>query len=89
MAPNGPTFSALAQGYWRLAEWNMTPQERLSFMKQHIELGVTCVDHADIYGAYQCEALFGEALVLDPNLRDKMRDPFTKRSPLCPQNKSL
>ena len=73
ISPNGPILSRLAQGYWRLAEWNMTPQERLTFMKQHLELGVNCVDHADIYGNYQCEKLFGEALKLDASLRDKMK----------------
>ncbi|MER1979317.1 aldo/keto reductase, partial [Pseudocitrobacter faecalis] len=30
------------------------------------------VDHADIYGGYQCEAAFGEAIKLAPHLRDRM-----------------
>ncbi len=72
IAPQGPEFSELVQGYWRLAEWDMTPQQRLSFLKQHIEMGVTTVDHADIYGGYQCEQLFGEALKLDPSVRDSI-----------------
>ncbi|WP_017020874.1 aldo/keto reductase [Aliivibrio logei] len=72
MAPEGPEFSELVQGYWRLSDWNMTAQERLTFLKQHIELGITTVDHADIYGGYQCEALFGEALAIDPSVRDKI-----------------
>lgn len=65
IAPQGPQFSELVQGYWRLGDWGMTPQERLRFLKQHIELGITTVDHADIYGGYQCETLFGEALALE------------------------
>ncbi|MGF1774578.1 aldo/keto reductase [Vibrio maritimus] len=73
MAPNGPEFSELVQGYWRLADWGMTPQERLTFLKQHIELGVTTVDHADIYGNYECETLFGEALALDPSVREEIQ----------------
>ncbi|MFA1561864.1 aldo/keto reductase [Aliivibrio fischeri] len=72
IAPQGPQFSELVQGYWRLGDWGMTPQERLSFLKQHIELGITTVDHADIYGGYQCESLFGEALALEPSLRDSI-----------------
>jgi predicted oxidoreductase len=72
IAPQGPELSELVQGYWRLAEWDMTPQQRLSFLKQHIEMGVTTVDHADIYGGYQCEQLFGEALKLDPSVRDSI-----------------
>lgn len=73
MAPQGPELSELVQGYWRLAEWNMTPQQRLTFLKQHIELGINTVDHADIYGNYQCESLFGEALALDPALREQIQ----------------
>lgn len=72
IAPQGPVFSELVQGYWRMAEWGMSPQQRLSFLKQHVELGVTTVDHADIYGNYQCELLFGEALALDKSMRDQI-----------------
>jgi len=73
IAPRGPEFSELIQGYWRLGEWGMTPQERLTFLKQHVELGITTVDHADIYGNYDCEALFGEALALDPSVRQQLQ----------------
>ncbi|MEZ9060241.1 aldo/keto reductase family oxidoreductase [Vibrio pelagius] len=73
IAPQGPDFSELVQGYWRLAEWGMTPQQRLTFLKQHIDLGITTVDHADIYGSYQCEKLFGEALALDPSVREQIQ----------------
>lgn len=72
MAPQGPEFSRLVMGYWRLMDWNMSAQERVSFIEQHLELGITTVDHADIYGGYQCEAAFGEALKLAPQLREKM-----------------
>jgi predicted oxidoreductase len=73
MASQGAELSELVQGYWRLAEWNMTPQQRLTFLKQHIELGVTTVDHADIYGNYQCEKLFGEALAIEPSVREQIQ----------------
>jgi len=73
ISPQGPEFSTLICGYWRLMEWNMTPQQVLAFMEQHIELGITTVDHADIYGGYQCEAAFGQALRLKSSLREKMQ----------------
>jgi len=73
ISPQGPVFSTLICGYWRLMEWNMTPQQVLAFIEQHIEMGITTVDHADIYGGYQCEAAFGEALRLNPSLREKMQ----------------
>lgn len=72
MAPEGLTFSNLIQGYWRLESWEMNAQERLSFLKTHVEMGITTVDHAAIYSAGNCEVLFGEALKLDPTMRDQI-----------------
>lgn len=74
MALEGPECSSLIQGYWRMGEWGMDPQARLTFLKQHVELGITTVDHAHVYGSAQasCESLFGEALKLDPMMRDNI-----------------
>ncbi|UCX03491.1 aldo/keto reductase [Shewanella glacialimarina] len=66
-------FSDFIAGFWRIDAWNMTPQQRLTLIEQYLELGVTSMDHADIYGVYQCETLFGEALALAPQLRQKMQ----------------
>ncbi len=71
-ALGGFQLSEFIQGYWRLAEWNMSAQQRLAFLKQHLELGITSVDHADIYGGFICEQLFGEALALEPALRQQL-----------------
>lgn len=68
----GPTFSRLIMGYWRLMEWQLSPAALLDLMKYHLDLGVTTIDHADIYGGYQCEEAFGNALRLEPSLRDRM-----------------
>ncbi|MCK7060952.1 aldo/keto reductase family oxidoreductase [Enterobacter asburiae] len=72
LAPQGPEFSRFVMGYWRLMDWNMSPLQLASFIEEHLDLGITTVDHADIYGGYQCEATFGEALKLVPALRDRM-----------------
>lgn len=72
MAPQGPEFSKLVQGYWRLEAWDMNAQQRLSFLKAHVEMGISTVDHAAIYGGGNCESLFGEALKLDPTMRDNI-----------------
>jgi predicted oxidoreductase len=69
ISPNGPEFSRIALGLWRLGGWDMTPAQRLAFLEQALELGITTIDHADIYGS---EAPFGEALALKPSLRDKL-----------------
>ncbi|BBM03403.1 aldo/keto reductase family oxidoreductase [Microbulbifer sp. GL-2] len=72
-ASQDPYFSELVQGYWRLVDWQMTPQQRLSFLKQHVDLGITTIDHADIYGDYECEQLFGEGLKLQPGMREQIQ----------------
>lgn len=72
VAPQGPAFSRLVMGYWRLMEWQMSAQQLTTFIGQHLALGITTVDHADIYGDYQCEAAFGAALRLNPSLRQQL-----------------
>jgi predicted oxidoreductase len=62
-------FSQIIHGHWRLTEWNLSSEELLSFMEQCIESGITTFDHADIYGNYMCEEIFGRALSLKPSLR--------------------
>lgn len=69
----GPQFSRIVAGVWRIADWGWTPEQRLSWIKGCLDLGVTTFDHADIYGDYQAEKLFGEALALEPGLRQQMQ----------------
>lgn len=69
----GPELSRIVAGMWRVKDWNMTAQQRLGFIEQCLELGVSSFDHADIYGDYGAEALFGEALALRPALRERMQ----------------
>lgn len=68
-----PAFSPLIQGYWRMLDWNRSPQEHLCFLQRHLELGISTVDHADLYGNYGVEAAFGEVLALKPGLRHKLQ----------------
>ena len=69
----GLTLSRIVAGMWRMNEWKLTPQQRLSFIEQCLDMGVTSFDHADIYGGYGVEAVFGEALALQPSLRARMQ----------------
>ncbi len=73
MGPGGPDFSRLVAGYWRLREWNYSTDELLRFVEQCMDLGITTMDHADIYGDYTCEALFGQAISGRSALREKMQ----------------
>ena len=69
----GLVLSRIVAGMWRMNEWQLTPQQRLAFIEQCLDLGVTSFDHADIYGGYGVEAAFGEALALRPALRARMQ----------------
>jgi predicted oxidoreductase len=73
LVPGGPRLSPIVAGAWRMASWGWTAQERLRWIEQCIALGVTSFDHADIYGGYMVETLFGEALELAPGLRARLQ----------------
>ena len=51
----------------------MTKEQLLLFVQQAMEISVTSFDHTDIYGDHECEAMFGEALAMQPALRNKMQ----------------
>ncbi len=65
--------SRFALGFWRLNEWKMSSAELLYFIEAVLDTGITTFDHADIYGDFSCETLFGEALIRKPALRQKMQ----------------
>jgi predicted oxidoreductase len=66
-------LSPLIAGCMRLADTGWTPAQRLRWVEQCLDRGVTTFDHADIYGGYTVEGLFGEALALAPGLRARMQ----------------
>ena len=72
-ARNPAGLSPIVAGAWRLADWGWTPQQRLAWIEANLDLGVTSFDHADIYGGYSVESLFGEALALRPALRARLQ----------------
>jgi predicted oxidoreductase len=72
MIPN-LQLSPIVAGLWRIADWNLSVQERVRWIEQALELDISSFDHADIYGDYRAEGLFGEALKAAPNLRDRMQ----------------
>ena len=62
--PDGPELSRLVWGAWRSADSpeTDTPAKLARLIEGCVALGITSFDHADIYGGYRAEALFGEAL---------------------------
>ncbi len=69
----GFEMSRLVQGFWRLENWGMTKEELLDFIKFCLENGIDTFDHADVYGAYTAEKIFGDAISLEKGIRDKMK----------------
>ena len=65
-------ISKIVHGHWRLVEWNLSKLELLKLTKQNIDLGITTFDHADIYGNYNCEELFGDAIKLENGIRNNI-----------------
>ena len=68
----GLELSRIVAGMWRMTQWGMPVAQRVAFIEQCVSLGVTSFDHADIYGDYGVEGLFGEALRAQPSLRDRI-----------------
>src|SRR5579859_5070144 len=73
MSPASFALSPIVAGMWRITSWNLSVTERVRWIEQALELGLTSFDHADIYGDYQAEPQFGEALKAAPGLRSRMQ----------------
>ena len=68
------SLSRLIYGVWRLADdENKSRKHIQAKVEACIEQGITTFDHADIYGDYECEKLFGNTLKEKPNLRDAIQ----------------
>lgn len=66
-------LSRLAYGFWRLNDWNIDTRGILDRIHHCLDLGITTLDHADIYGGYTVEEQFGSALRREPSLREKVQ----------------
>jgi len=63
----------LCLGLMRLPAWGLDGTGIRNLVTECLALGVDTFDLADIYGDYECESLFGNALAGDAHLRDKIR----------------
>jgi predicted oxidoreductase len=72
MAAHGPELSRIVYGTWRLLSTKPTAQEINHRLNACVDLGITTIDTAEIYGLYEVEKALGEALALSPGLRDKL-----------------
>lgn len=67
-------LSQIIYGVWRLSDAKHTATAHI---REKIDLclsqGITSFDHADIYGDYRCEEMFGQAIKEDPSIRHEMQ----------------
>ena len=73
LSTDGPALSAVVAGAWRMVSWNMDTPARRRWIESCVDLGVTSFDLADIYGDYQVESLFGDALASTSSLRARVQ----------------
>jgi predicted oxidoreductase len=73
IAPNGPSFSRLVYGTWRFLDDAATSNSADLLKRLHacLDLGITTLDTAEIYGLYRVEEFVGQTLKLEPGLREK------------------
>lgn len=63
LSDSGPKVSPAVYGFWRWEEIGPDSQAAMEkIVNLCLELGINTFDHADIYGGYQCEALFGKII---------------------------
>lgn len=68
--PQGPTLSRIVVGVWR---WHTLSHQQIEILiHTALASGITSFDHADIYGNYSGEEVFGNALRRKSSLRDSM-----------------
>ena len=67
--PSGETVPALGQGTWYFGEDPARRQEEIASIRRGIDLGLTLIDTAEMYGEGRSEQLVGEAIA---GQRDKV-----------------
>jgi diketogulonate reductase-like aldo/keto reductase len=60
--PSGATIPVLGQGTWHLGQGRHPRAEEISALRTGIDLGMTLIDTAEMYGAGESEILIGEAI---------------------------
>ena len=79
--PNGTEVPALGQGTWHMGENSRAAKEEAAALKLGIELGMTLIDTAEMYGSGGAEEVVAEAIA-------GQRDKLFIVSKVSPQNAS-
>ncbi|MGO1736938.1 MAG: aldo/keto reductase [Leucobacter sp.] len=65
-------MSRVLLGFWRMLDWGLDKNEVVKLVESAIDMGITTMDHADVYGNYTVEEAFGDALADRPDLRERI-----------------
>ena len=79
--PSGETVPVLGQGTWMLGEDPKRREDEIAALRRGLDLGMTLIDTAEMYGDGATEELVGEAI-------DKRRDEVFLVSKVLPHNAS-
>lgn len=60
--PNGALIPALGQGTWQMAETPNLRAQEIASLRRGLDLGLTLIDTAEMYGEGSAEILVGEAI---------------------------
>ena len=75
ISPTGPELSQMTYGVWRML--NEKDGATTSALQKKVDIclehGITTFDHADIYGDYECERVFGDFLRAHPSYKNKIQ----------------
>jgi len=72
LSSTGPEVSRLAQGWASTVRRGVTVDQAVQHIHACLELGITTMDNAAIYGGGAAEALLGAALAAEPGLRERV-----------------
>ena len=81
MLPCGEQVAALGQGTWRIGDDPARRKEEIDCLRRGIDLGLTLIDTAEMYGEGRSETLVGEAI-------EGRRDEVFIASKVYPHNAS-
>jgi predicted oxidoreductase len=86
LSDSGPKVSPAIYGFYRWNEEKDPSKKMEKIINLCLELGINTFDHADIYGDYQCEELFGKAIAKKSFKREDIV-LFTKCGLIVPNRK--
>jgi len=62
LSDSGPKVSPAVYGFYRWIDGDLSQAKMESIVNLCLELGINTFDHADTYGGYECEELFGRVI---------------------------